>query len=166
MHCLKFTLWRWRNIPGTTDGQFLVIRKGKHICGVLKPWTNLVENSSEICCIKWDNFGVMARLVVLGKPGISLDRMEMKEANFWENPWGQRNTVRLFYKQDSTIQIGVWKTIKVEVDLRLVWSTADKEPKVSGVVTPIPLAWIKTTNFQLQCKLKSKLVWHPWAMTW
>lgn len=167
MHCLKFTLWRWRNIPGTTDGQFLVIQKGiKHICGVLKPWTNLVENSSEICCIKWDNFGVMARLVVLGKPGISLDRMEMKEANFWENPWGQRNTVRLFYKQDSTIQIGVWKTIKVEVDLRLVWSTADKEPKVSGVVTPIPLAWIKTTNFQLQCKLKSKLVWHPWAMTW
>ena len=48
MHCLKFTLWRWRNIPGTTDGQFLVIRKGKHICGVLKPWTNLVENSSEM----------------------------------------------------------------------------------------------------------------------
>ena len=101
MHCLKFTLWRWRNIPGTNDGQFLVIRKDKHICGVLKPWTNLVENSSEICCIKWDNFGVMARLVVLGKPGISLDRMEMKEANFWENPWGQRNTVSISQKQNS-----------------------------------------------------------------
>ena len=58
----------------------------EHICGALKTWTNLVENSSEMCCIKWDNFGVMARLVVLGKPGISLDRMEMKQANFWENP--------------------------------------------------------------------------------
>ena len=40
----------------------------------------------DVVCIKWDNFGVMARLVVLGKPGISLDRMEMKQANFWENP--------------------------------------------------------------------------------
>ena len=40
----------------------------------------------DVVCIKWDNFGVMARLVVLGKPGISLDRMEMKRGQLLRKP--------------------------------------------------------------------------------